>query len=214
MVHVNTITSCSLINVQPSIFSSTTHPRYHFKVNDGAEITGSHIQYVDYDRAKFSTFMENDSAASEMVTGMGEMIEKMINLKGEPVGLRNKWGKDPVTSYGAHYGNADADGKYTAFAEPKSADWFIQSLCSAHLEEKHQWGEGIGLEDDIFITNEEWMHYAIGENFVGIGVHALDLENKALYAVGAFTQGMYTLKYCYISYFTILTSFDILSLNT
>ncbi|KAL7538869.1 hypothetical protein ACHAXR_008838 [Thalassiosira sp. AJA248-18] len=162
---------------------------YHFKVNDGPEITGSHIQYVDYDRKMFSTFMENDSPASDMVTGMGEMIETMINLKGEPVGMRAKHGGDPLTTFGAHYGNTDADGKYVASAEPKSADWFIQSLCSAHLEEQHQWGPGIGVEDDIFITNEEWMNYKIGENFVGIGVHALDIENKALHAVGTFTQG-------------------------
>lgn len=51
---------------------------FHFKVNDEAEITGSHIQYVDYDRSAFSTFMDSDVAASEMVTGMGEMIEKMV----------------------------------------------------------------------------------------------------------------------------------------
>ena len=78
---------------------------FHFKVNDGAEITGSHIQYVDYDRTMFSTFMDHDTPASEMVTGMGEMIETMINLKGEPVGRRAKHGSDPVTSFGAHYGN-------------------------------------------------------------------------------------------------------------
>ena len=83
----------------------------------------------------------------------------------------------------------DADGKYTAYAEPESADWFIQSLCSAHLEQKHQWGEGIGLEDDIFITNEEWINYKIGESFVGIGIHVLDLQNKALHAAGSFSQG-------------------------
>lgn len=76
---------------------------FHFMVNDGAEITGSHIQYVDYDRSAFSTFMEGDAAASEMVTGMGEMIETMINLKGEPVGKRAK--NDGTTTVGAHFGN-------------------------------------------------------------------------------------------------------------
>ena len=187
---------------------------FYYKVNDGPLITGSHIQYVDYDREMFSTFMEHDSPASDMVTGMGEMIEKMYNLKGEPVGLRSVYGKDPKTTVGAHYGNtgefiywvnhisyiiecctyiqfssADADGKYVAFAEPMSADWFVQSLCSAHLELEHQWGEGIGLEDKIYITNEEWQNYQIGENFVGLGVHVLDVENKALHAVRGFTMG-------------------------
>ena len=76
---------------------------FPFVVNDGATITGSHVQYVDYDRSAFSTFMEGDNAASEMVTGMGEMIETMINLKGEPVGKRAK--NDDTTTFGAHYGN-------------------------------------------------------------------------------------------------------------
>ena len=83
----------------------------------------------------------------------------------------------------------DADGKYVANSEPDGADWFIQSLCSAHLELEHQWGEGIGLEDTIYITNEEWMNYAPDENFVGLGVHVLDVKNKALHAVGSFTMG-------------------------
>ena len=32
------------------------------------------------------------------------------------------------------------------------ADWVMMSLCSAHLEEKHQWGAGVGVEDDLFLT--------------------------------------------------------------
>ena len=72
---------------------------------------------------------------------------------------------------------------------PKEADWFLQSLCSAHLEQKHQWGEGIGLEDNMFITNEEWANFALDQEFVGQSAHALDLDAKTLYAVGAFTNG-------------------------
>jgi len=44
----------------------------------------------------------------------------------------------------------------------------MMSLCSSHLEEKHQWGPGIGLEDDMYITNEEWNTYAVNSSFVGI----------------------------------------------
>jgi hypothetical protein len=53
---------------------------------------------------------------------------------------------------------------------PAEADWFLQSLCSAHLEEHHQFGEGIGVEDDLFITNEEWINYAPNKPYVGISV--------------------------------------------
>ena len=33
------------------------------------------------------------------------------------------------------------------------------------------------------------MNYAIGENFVGIGIHVLDLASRTLYAAGSFSQG-------------------------
>ena len=72
-------------------------------MNDGAAtFGGSHIQYVDYDRSKFAAYMEADMPASDMVVGMGEMIEKVVNLKGEPVGKRNG---ESETAVGAHYGN-------------------------------------------------------------------------------------------------------------
>ena len=128
---------------------------------------GSRVQYVDYDRTYMADFMTGDFPASDMVVGVGTMIETVINLKGEHVGPRNP---DGPTEYGVHYGNADVEGNYVVASLPMEADWFYQSFCSAHLEETHQWGEGIGLEDDIYFTNEEWINYEDGMNFVGIGV--------------------------------------------
>lgn len=160
---------------------------YDWPVNDGAcTFGGSHVQYVDYDRTKFASFMEADMPASDMVTGMGEMVEHVINLKGEKVGKRNGWNN---TAVGAHYGNTNADGKYVMYKQPKESDWFFQSLCSAHLEQKHQWGNGIGLEDDMFITNEEWANFKLDEEFVGQSAHALDVKTKTMYALGVLTQG-------------------------
>jgi hypothetical protein len=156
-------------------------------VNNGAAtFSGSHVQYVDYAREGMANFMQSSEPASMMVTGMGEVIENVINLKGDPVGPRVRGG--PTTN-GAHYGNADADGNYVVAAPPSEADWFFQSLCSAHLEQKHQWGEGIGLEDNLFMTNEEWMDYDDGSLFVGIGAHAVDLEESTAHAIGAFSMG-------------------------
>jgi hypothetical protein len=40
--------------------------------------------------------------ASDMVVGMGEMIENVVNLKGELVGKRNGESETPV---GVHYSN-------------------------------------------------------------------------------------------------------------
>lgn len=83
----------------------------------------------------------------------------------------------------------DASGTYVAWKKPAETDWFYQSFCSAHLEQKHQWGEGIGVEDDLFITNEEWANFELDKEFVGLSAHVLDLESQTLYASGAFTNG-------------------------
>jgi hypothetical protein len=161
--------------------------RYPFPVNDGAAtFSGSHVQYVDYSRESLVDFMAYDEPASSFVTGMGEAIENVVNLKGEMVGPRTRGG---ATETGAHYGNTDAEGNYVVLEELTEADWFFQSLCSAHLEQKHQWGPGIGLEDNVFTTNEEWMQYKDGSSFVGIGVHVVDLAEKTAHAVGAFSMG-------------------------
>ncbi len=139
---------------------------FPFPINNGsATFGGSHVQYIDYDRDMMSEFMSHDGPASDMVVGVGNMIEEVYNLKGEPVGPRSS-----PTTYGAHYGNTDAEGNYVVSDVPLETDWFYQSFCSAHLEEKHQYGEGIGLEDDIFVTNEEWINYAEGSRFVGLSV--------------------------------------------
>ena len=73
----------------------------------------------------------------------------MYNLNGELVGPRNRDG--PTTS-GAHFSNTDAEGNWIVKGVPKRADWHMQSLCAAHLEQKYNWGDGIGFEDDIFLT--------------------------------------------------------------
>ena len=53
-----------------------------------------------------------DTPASDMVIGMGEMVDKMVNLKGEPVGKRNG---DSETSVGAHYGNTGKSCVYSLY---------------------------------------------------------------------------------------------------
>lgn len=90
--------------VQSESYGPLRIESYGFPVNDGAcTFGGSHVQYVDYDRTKFASFMEvEDMPASDMVTGMGEMVEHVINLKGEKVGQRNG---ESETAVGAHYGN-------------------------------------------------------------------------------------------------------------
>lgn len=48
--------------------------------------------------------------------------------------------------------------RHEAIAE---ADWFLQSLFGAHPEQKHQFGDVIGLEDNLSLTNEEWVNFQL-----------------------------------------------------
>jgi hypothetical protein len=123
--------------------------------------------------------MMNDSPASDMVVGAGEMIKYAFNLRGEPIGPRNHTGP---TSYGAHTGNCDVDGNYVVENDIQhGADWFYMSFCSAHLEQKHQWGEGMGVEDDIFLPNEEWQNWKPGMEFVGLSVRIKNCKASSIF---------------------------------
>jgi hypothetical protein len=155
--------------------------RYKYPVNGGnATMGGSRVQYIDFARDGMAEYMDSSNPSSSFVMDFGIMIEHAYNVKGEPIGPRNEDDDEySLTTYGAHYGNTDADGKYTVKNLPREADWFFQSFCSAHLEEHHQWGKGLGFEDDIFMTNEEWNVYFPGEMFVGIGVSILCVIGNA-----------------------------------
>ena len=143
------------IVVQSESYGPLYYESYPYYVNDNAaSFTGSHVQYTDFDREGLALFMTHSGPASDIITGFGQVSTTYYNLAGELVGPRSDTG--PTVS-GAHYSNTDKDGNYALIAEPTEADWLMQSLCSAHLEEAHQWGPGIGLEDDTYITNEEWI---------------------------------------------------------
>jgi hypothetical protein len=171
---------------------------YPFIVNGatGGSFTGSHVMYIDYDRMSLSDFMSTPMSASAapMVTGAGNIITQAMNLHGNPVGPR---ARDGTCSANPHFSNTDphgcagADGWSGIMADPapERADWLMQSLCSAHLEEKHQWGGSLGVEDDLFITNEEWTNFRDGTDYTGIPAHVIDLATGTAYAAGVFTLG-------------------------
>ncbi|CAK0825224.1 unnamed protein product [Prorocentrum cordatum] len=165
----------------------TQQEAFPYLVNDGAAaITGSHVQYVDYDREMMSGFMTSALPASSMVKGAGELIQFAYNLRGELVGPRNRTGP---TTVGAFESNVDVDGNYALYAPPadggvsqREADWTMMSLCSAQLVEKEMWGAGNGFVDDIFLTNEEWQQIASDTSLVGLPAHAIDIATKTAHS--------------------------------
>jgi len=121
---------------QSESYGPLRYESYIHEVNEGAAtFSGSNLQNIDYDRSMMVDFMAGDAPASTMVKDVGNMIQTAYNLKGELVGPRVVDGK---TTVGAHYSNTDAAGIYVGQSVPAETDWFYQSFCSAHMEEKHQ----------------------------------------------------------------------------
>lgn len=173
---------------------SGTDDSYPWVVNadtSGATFTGSHVQYIDYDREKLADFMNNGKSAADMVKGSGNLIQNLYNLKGNKVDKRAASG----CTANPHYSVTDPNGCNNDWntimqrAKPERADWLMQSLCSAHLEERHQWGGSLGVEDSLFITNEEWTSYQDGSDYTGLPAHVIDLATGTSYATGVFTLG-------------------------
>ena len=162
-------------------------PSWFLPVNGGAaKFSGSHVSYVDYNRRGLANFMTSSQPASSFMKGAGTMLETVINLAGDMVG-------PPGPQSGApHYGDTSASGVFVSDTDMTEA-WAFHALCSAHLEQPHQWGRDLGFEDTIFLTNEEGTQTdyrkTLEHGFVGLTAHALDVANKAMYAVGIFGGG-------------------------
>lgn len=162
------------------------NPSWYLPVNDGkAKFTGSHITYVDYDKAKLHAAVEARSAIHPTVKGAGELFSKVYNLNG-----------DLVDGAGApHFGDTSVDGTFVSATERYEDEWTFHSFCSAHLEEAKQWGGNVGLEDSIFLTVEEWTSLdadkVAANGFVGLSAHAVDMAAGEMWAVGAFGMGGY-----------------------
>ena len=167
-----------------------------FMVNsNGASFTGSHVMYVDYDRQGLANFMSPGApeAAVSFVKGAGQAVANAYNLKGQLIGKRNTNATQNCCSAAPHFSDTDHNGcgcwsTIHLASPPVRADWTMMSLCSAHLEERLQWGS-TGVADTLFITNEEWSSYQTNADYVGIPAHVIDLANFNMYATGVFTMG-------------------------
>lgn len=191
--------------VQSESYGQLRIESYPWGVNgDVATFTGSHVQYIDIDRDMLAKFMEHSHSAESMIRGAGSLIQSAYNLAGEPVGpraraqtprtqLASPLEKSVPTTYGAHFSNTDAAGNFvvgnSAIQYPSQADWLMQSLCSAHMVPKHQWGPSFGVEDSLFLTNEEWINIVADVDYVGLSAHAIDVATHTAYAIGAMSVG-------------------------
>ena len=171
---------------------------YPWVMANGTSFTGSHIHTIDYDRAAFADFMNNDAPASDMVKASGKLFNRVFNVFGEevvapnhnPADLNAKWGNQ-----------TRPDGTMIQFNEDyrlSAADYFFQSFCGSWYEQANKYGEGIGFADDVWLTAEEW---EIGRMFaadkydsratMGLASVVVDIANETAYTVPALGQTGY-----------------------
>jgi len=178
---------------QSESYAKNSNETYPWVMSSGATFTGSHIHAIDYNRAKFASFLDNGTAASEMFEASEHLFDKVYNVFG-----------DEVTSKasGGLWGNAALpNGTQVNFASSKAlsqADFFFHSFCGSHHEKANKYGTGKGFADDIWLMAEEWnlgdAFYAGGIKSVdtmGLASMVVDTANGVAYTVPALGQSGY-----------------------
>ena len=171
---------------------------YPWTMANGTSFTGSHIHTIDFDRAAFATFMDNDAAAATMVKGSGKLFDTVYNAFGEMV---SKPSYDPTDLAGKWGNQTRPDGTMIPFSPDfrlSEADYFFQSFCGAWYEQANKYGEGMGFADDIWLAAEEW---EIGRMFpagsadasatMGLASVVVDIANGVAYTAPALGQTGY-----------------------
>ncbi len=178
---------------QSESYATMSNETYPWKMKSGVTFTGSHIHTIDYNRAQFASFLDNQNPASSMVEGSGHLFSTIYNQFGEvvrPKSQGGKWGNQTLPT-----------GQVVEFApqmQLSQADFFFQSFCGAYYEKANKYGQGIGLADDVWIAAEEWN---IQDMFEGTGIDTndtmglasvvVDIANETAYAVPALGQSGY-----------------------
>ena len=192
------------VGYQSESYATMSTETYPWEMASGATFTGSHLHYIDFDRAMMADFLGNDAAASEMHRGFGHLYSTIHNVFGDEV--------MPKADGGVWGNQAEPDGTLVEFEDAyvlQQADFFFQSFCGAYYEQADKYGDGIGLADDVWFMAEEWNIQEMfdlttgtgdGETTVskwdtgdgmGLASIAVDLANETAYTVPALGQSGY-----------------------
>jgi len=178
---------------QSESYGFGSNETYPWVMANGATFSGSHVHTIDYNRAMFADFLQNDSAASEMFEASGHLFDTVYNAFGNLVQPKT------VAAAGEYWGKQSLpDGSLVNFSTPLvGADYFFHSFCGAHYEKANRYGEGIGFADDAYLCAEEW---DIGDgayesvrsiDTMGLASMVVDIANGVAYTVPALGQSGY-----------------------
>ena len=113
------------LGYQSESYATMSSETYGWEMASGVAFTGSHLHYIDYDRAAMADFLGNDDAAASMVRGSGHLFSTIHNVFGDEVLPRAE---------GGVWGNqATPEGEHVDFEEAyllSNGDFFFQSLAA------------------------------------------------------------------------------------
>ena len=192
---------------QSESYATNSNETYGWVMESGVKFTGSHIHTIDYDRAKFAGFLDNEAPASTMLKASGHLFDKVYNVFGREVTKKTTDKAD----LGGKWGNqTNPDGTIVEFLPAKQltqGDFFFHSFCGAWYEPANKNGAGIGFSDDIWLMGEEWnignsmfadpdgtgplRGFDVANNTMGLASMVVDIKNEVAYTAPALGQAGY-----------------------
>jgi Ca2+-binding RTX toxin-like protein len=194
---------------QSESYATNSNETYGWLMESGVKFTGSHIHTIDYDRAKFASFLDNEAAASTMFKASGHLFDRVYNVFGKEVDNKTT---DKLDLAGKWGNQTNPDGTIVEFLPAKQltqGDFFFHSFCGAWYEPANKYGADIGFTDDVWLMGEEWR---LGNMFadpdgtgpltpltgsdvangtMGLASMVVDIKNEVAYTAPALGQAGY-----------------------
>jgi Ca2+-binding RTX toxin-like protein len=183
---------------QSESYATMSNETYGWLMESGVKFTGSHIHTIDYDRAKFADFLDNEAPASEMFKASGHLFDRVYNVFGKEVTVKTTDKNDLAGKWG---NQTNPDGTLVEFKSSMQlteGDFFFHSFCGAWYEPANKYGAGIGFTTDVWLMGEEWR---IGNMFdggsnvadgtMGLASMVVDIKNEVAYTAPALGQAGY-----------------------
>jgi Ca2+-binding RTX toxin-like protein len=192
---------------QSESYATMSNETYGWLMESGVKFTGSHVHYIDYDRAKFASFLDNDKPASEMFKASGHLFDTVYNVFGKEVTVKTTDKADLAGKWG---NQTNPDGTLVEFKTSMrltEGDFFFHSFCGAWYEAANKYGAGIGFSDDVWLMGEEWnignsmfddpdgsgplRGFDVANNTMGLASMVVDIINGIAYTAPALGQAGY-----------------------
>ena len=189
---------------QSESYATMSNQTYGWEMESGVKFTGSHIHTIDYDRAKFASFLDNEAPASGMFEASGHLFDRVYNAFGKEVTKKTTLNTDLAGKWG---NQTNPDGTLVEFKTSMrltEGDFFFHSFCGSWYETANKYGDGIGFTSDVWLTGEEWNigssmfdaqgalnGAAVANNTMGLASLVVDIKNEVAYTAPALGQAGY-----------------------